>query len=471
MQPLLHKLAELESKIEAKSLMTFPTLQPPLDDQTRGSGGIIDPFDLPSDFSSRRFEHRPNRQSLGSFQSLNSQDVVVRNVKSSFRLEKPKFEFPSDSKNDGAFDESVLKFIEECSRHIEMWLHLPENENKQFEGSEVFALVSLPASVQKRVAHNLDMIYDKSEISGWSLEQIQKAKSWNRATTEMVKTSILTRRAQGVSMKDAVKTIQPPAIAWPNGTGLIHLDAFEEYKSKMTTQISRLNEGGVSLSFIAIKDAIISAIPDRDFKGELYTQFGHSGSLPGPNVSGKYAELSMKSIFDFIRAHIEIIKKKGLAQMVNKNSVSFVSTPQTNQKFGGHRSISGHQSSKVQAIDFHSEFPASDHDFWMGKELEQSNETVDEYHYVNTAVQSAKSKDCRFQGIGPDGKLICPYLGNPESARCGFIHPAKELDLKGKGVSKSTPAQSKKIHNTTVGLGIQYTDVTDPIDNGDSSEF
>ena len=53
----------------------------------------------------------------------------------------------------------------------------------------------------------------------------------------------------------------------------------------MTTQISRLSAGGVSLSFISIKDAIISAIPDRDFKGELYTQFGHVGSLPGPTAT------------------------------------------------------------------------------------------------------------------------------------------------------------------------------------------
>jgi hypothetical protein len=122
---------------------------------------------------------------------------VARVVKSSFRLDKPKFEFPTDPKNDGAFDESVLKFIEECDRHIEIWLNLPENEGKQFEGSEVFALVSLPAPVQKRVAHNLEKIYEKSELVGWSVKQIQAAKYWNQASTEEVKHAILVRRAQG----------------------------------------------------------------------------------------------------------------------------------------------------------------------------------------------------------------------------------------------------------------------------------
>ena len=467
------RFAQLDSKIEAISLHAVPKFQSSFDNPARGGGDSADPFESPTEFSSRsRIDHKPNRQSFGSSESHSSQDVVVRNVKSSFRLDKPKFEYPADTKNDGAFDESVLKFLDECEHHIEMWCNLPENKHKDFEGSEVFAIVSLPLAVQKRVAHNLEMIYEKSEISGWTVEQVQKAKTWNKATTAEVKKIILTRRAKGVARKEAVKTIQPPAIAWANGAGFIHLDAFEEYKSKMTTQVSRLHQGGVSLSFISIKDAIISAIPDREFRIELYTQFGHSGSLPGPNASGELEEFSMKSIFDVIRAHIEVLKQKGLAQTVNKNSVSFVSTPQTHQKFGGHRSFSGQPPSRVQAIDYQPEFPEPDRHFWTGKELlEQSADECDEYRHVNTAVQAAKSKDCRFQGIGPDGKVLCPYLGNPETARCGFLHPAKELDLKGKGVSKSTPAQPKKVHNAFGGLGIQYADDSDPLETFESSDL
>ncbi len=462
----------LDSKIEALSLSLVSKLQSPAEVKLRQASVAAEDFESPVEFRfGSRAEHRPARQSFGSLHSQNSQDVVVRNVKSSFRLEKPKFEFPSDPKNDGAFDESVLKFIEECNRHIEMWLNLPENEDKHFEGSEVFALVSLPASVQKRVAHNLEMIYDKSEISGWTLEQIQKAKSWNRATTDEVKKLILTRKAQGISRKDAVRTIQPPAIAWPSGTGFIHLDAFEEYKSKLTTQISRLSEGGVLLPFIAIKDAIISAIPDRDFKIELYSQFGHSGSLPGPDTSGAIVELSMKSIFDVIRSHIVVLKQKGLAQMVNKNSVSFSSisphTPQTSRKFGNHGPPPSHFSARaVQAIGFQPEFPDSDREFWSRcavdtVETEISADDSDEFHQVNALVQKAKSKECHHQGIGPDGKLLCPYLGNPDSAHCGFIHPAKELELKGRGVSKSTPFKPKTVHNIVSGLGIDYAHESD----------
>jgi hypothetical protein len=438
--------------------MSVQNFKPSSQDQQTGVS-VEDSFHSPLEFASRpRFEHRPSRQSLGSSRSLDQQDVV-KVVKSSFRLEKPKL----DLKNDGAYDESVLKFIDDCERHIEIWCSLPENDGKDFEGSEVFALVTLPAAVQKRVAHNLEMIYEKSEIAGWTLEQIQKATYWNRASTAEVKQTLLERRAKGIAKKQAVRTIQPPAIAWPNGAGFIHLDAFEEYKSKMTTQISRLSAGGVSLSFICIKDAIISAIPDRDFKGELYTQFGHAGSLPGPNASGVSEEFSVKSIFDFIRAHIVCIKQKGLTDTVNKSSGFFVSTPTTQRKFGGNRSFSGQPHPRAQTVDFHSEFPVSDQQFWTGHELEQSaEENDDEYTHVNTAVQSAKSKECRLKGIGPDGKLLCPYLGNPDTAKCGFLHPAKELELKGKGVSKSTPAQPRKIHHTTVGLGIQYADEAEP---------
>ena len=447
------RFTKLDSKIEALSLSSFPSPGIKFDAEARATDSFIDPVPR------SRSDHRPSRQSLGSYQSHNSQDEVTRIVKSSFRLEKPKFDYPPDLKNDGAYDESVLKFIDDCERHIEIWCSLPENKGKDFEGSEVFALVTLPAAVQKRVAHNLELIYEKSEISGWTVEQVKKAKEWNQASTAEVKQILLERRAKGIAKKQAVRTIQPPAIAWPNGAGFIHLDAFEEYKSKMTTQISRLSAGGVSLSFICIKDAIISAIPDRDFKGELYTQFGHAGSLPGPTASGVSEEFSVKSIFDFIRAHIVCIKQKGLTDTVNKNSGFFVSTPQTQKKFGGQRSFSGQSHPRAQAVDFHSEFPLSDRDFWTGNDLEQSaGEIDDEYTSVNTAVQSAKSKECRLKGIGPDGKLLCPYLGNPDTAKCGFLHPAKELELKGKGVSKSTPAQPRKVHHTTVGLGIQYAD-------------
>ena len=455
------RFTKLDSKIEALSLSSFPSPGIKFDAEARAAESFIDPVPR------SRSDHRPSRQSLGSYQSHNSQDEVTRIVKSSFRLEKPKFDYPPDLKSDGAYDDSVLKFIDDCERHIEIWCSLPENKGKDFEGSEVFALVTLPAAVQKRVAHNLEMIYEKSEISGWTVEQVKKAVEWNQASTAEVKQILLERRAKGIAKKQAVRTIQPPAIAWPNGAGFIHLDAFEEYKSKMTTQISRLSAGGVSLSFICIKDASISAIPDRDFKGELYTQFGHAGSLPGPTASGVSEEFSVKSIFDFIRAHIVCIKQKGLTDTVNKNSGFFVSTPQTQKKFGGQRSFSGQSHPRVQAVDFHSEFPLSDRDFWMGNDLEQSaGEIDDEYTSVNTAVQSAKSKECRLKGIGPDGKLLCPYLGNPDTAKCGFIHPAKEMELKGRGVSKSTPVKPKTVHNIASGLGIDYVFESDFQDDG-----
>jgi hypothetical protein len=61
--------------------------------------------------------------------------------------------------------------------------------------------------------------------------------------------------------------------------------------------------------------------------------------------------------------------------------------------------------------------------------------------------------------------VLCPYLGNPETAKCGFIHPQKELELKGKGVSKSTPAQPRKVHHVSAGLGIPYAAESD-VDDG-----
>ena len=169
------------------------------------------------------------------------------------------------------------------------------------------------------------------------------------------------------------------------------------------------------------------------------------------------------------------IKKKGLAELVNKNSVSFsFPTPPTSRKFGNHGPPSRFPSRAVQAIELDQGFPESDITFWSRAhaEAEVSAEDSDEFHQdqVNAMIQQVKSKECHHKGIGPDGKLLCPYLGNPDTAKCGFIHPAKELELRGKGVSKSTPAQPKKVHNAMGGLGIQYADDAEP-DGCEGSDF
>jgi hypothetical protein len=208
----------------------------------------------------------------------------------------------------------------------------------------------------------------------------------------------------------------------------------------------------------------------------LFAQFGHVGSLPGPTASGASEEFSMKSIFDFIRDHIVCIKQKGLTEKVNKSSGLFVSTPQTHKKFGGLRPFSGQPHSRVQAVDFHSEFPESDQSFWESRQSLVQHPAGhasddDDYTTVNAIARDAASKDCRLAGIGPDGKLICPYLGNPETAKCGFRHPPKELELKGKGVSRATPGQTKKVvHTLHQDLGISYVDDPEPSnsDNHDS---
>ncbi len=263
-------------------------------------------------------------------------------------------------------------------------------------------------------------------------------------------------------MLSAISTIQPPNIAWPNGVGFIHLEAFQEYKDKFITQVSQISEGGIQLPLVSIKDAIISAIPDHKFKAELYSNFGHAGSTPGPSASGSTRELSIKSIFDFIHVHIVIIKKKGLAGLVNSRSApsSTFSTPPTARKFMGNPSFS-----RVHTIDHtRPEFPESDQSFWESRQSHVQYPVGhasddDDYTSVNAIARDAASKDCRHVGIGPDGKLLCSYLGNPETAKCGFRHPPKELELKGKGVSRATPGQPKKVvHTLHQDLGISYVE-------------
>ena len=448
----------LDSKIEAVSL----EMQSPLPKFTSDQSPLQSSFREPN-----------HRQSLGSYHSTNSlssQELVVR--KNSFRLDKPKYEAPKDTSIDGALMDSVIKFFEDCDRYIEAWKVMAENKDKPFEGEHNFALLSLPAPVQREVAHSLDMIFSPAETVLWTVEELEEAVYWKRARTTDIRHGILARKAQGVSNQEAIKTIQYPAIAFPRGVGLIHLEAFETYKTQLVTQVSRLAEGGTVLPLVAVKDAIIAAIPDPKFRSELYSLYGNSGCLPGPTAAGDVRAFSIRQIFARIRQHIMTIKKVGLADVVNRNSLSrgmthdSVIPPSRNfggafsasHKFGNRETPSRFPARAVQAIELDHEFPETDRTFWSGAhaEAEISADDSDEFHQINAMIQQVKSKECRYKGIGPDGKVLCPYLGNPETAKCGFIHPSKELELKGKGVSKSTPAHPKKVHNVSGGLEIPY---------------
>jgi hypothetical protein len=437
-QPLVQKVATLEAKIEAQSFAEFEYLRSP----PAGHDAV------------------QGRLSLGSNRTgLSSQNSQVG--KSSFRLEKPKFEYPKDPKVDGALDESVMKFIDECESHIVIWKTLPENKEKVFEGSENFALVSLPTSVQRSLAHSMDFAYSRGDLVTMTEEESAHVTWWSTAKTESVKKILLVRQAQHQSILAAIKTIQSPEISYPKDTGFIHLQSFQDYKTRFLTQVSRLAEGGVIIPVVSIKDAIISAIPDLTFRAELYAVFGHAGSLPGPDMSGRTEEISIRGIFGYIHKHIIVIKQKGLASVVNRQSTT--STPPTARKFMRNSSFS-----KVHAIDHsRSEFPESDRVFWSKSDTAETNfsaeaEDSDEFHQVNAVIQKAKSKECNHQGIGPDGKVLCPYLGNPATAKCGFIHPSNELALKGKGVSTSKKVQ--QIVGLSAGLGISHSEDEDNAD-------
>jgi hypothetical protein len=48
----------------------------------------------------------------------------------------------------------------------------------------------------------------------------------------------------------------------------------------------------------------------------------------------------------------------------------------------------------------------------------------------------ANKEQCKRCGVGPDGKLICKFLGGPKAA-CIFSHPESDLRLKGRGVTRT----------------------------------
>ena len=55
---------------------------------------------------------------------------------------------------------------------------------------------------------------------------------------------------------------------------------------------------------------------------------------------------------------------------------------------------------------------------------------------VNTAV--ANGQNCSRCGKGPDGLLLCKFLGGPKES-CIFKHPEEDYKLKGKGFSTARP--------------------------------
>ena len=144
---------------------------------------------------------------------------------------------------------------------------------------------------------------------------------------------------------------------------------------------------------INLKDILIAALPDKFYQRELFKKYGPMGSLIIP------------TIFDEVELRITSVAKQGLRAVVNRSTrereAHFLKTPTHGKAAAVHN-----------------------------LEIE---DIVEEH--VNAAM--AGDKKCKRAGIGKDNLLYCRWLG--EKGACCFEHPASEMALKGKGVSKNSP--------------------------------
>jgi hypothetical protein len=64
------------------------------------------------------------------------------------------------------------------------------------------------------------------------------------------------------------------------------------------------------------------------------------------------------------------------------------------------------------------------------------SDELDDQMQLQAYLAVSNKEQCKRLGVGPDGKLICRYLGGPK-ASCIFSHPESDLKLKGRGVTST----------------------------------
>ncbi|MSW39039.1 MAG: hypothetical protein F2839_05260 [Actinobacteria bacterium] len=381
------------------------------------------------------------------------------------KLERPKFSVKKSKVEDGfrreiVEDSDYLDYLDDYDHYFVEWKTIPANEGLSYSNQERVPIVNLPPKYARKIANRIKVIFDRAELLDCTVRQVQSAKFWKDMTSSKLREEIGKLVEREVSFKGACDLLR--RIKFSSGYGPIDMTAFTIYQHEFKKELIRLRAGSRAPSAILLKDIIIAAYPDRMYQQELLAKFGSYGVL-----NSDPDDFAISLVFEDIETHITEITKQGLRAVVNKHlrsqesNFSSPKTPSSGNPMSGNAKFSG----RVHHTMLSELFGPPDSEFWNQTDEEYQVDQVEEEHgephdsveqqfdssqqfdesdqgkwqfSVNSAITAAAKQKCLRPGKGPDGLLLCKFLGGTGSS-CTFVHPEEDYKLKGRGFSSATP--------------------------------
>lgn len=362
------------------------------------------------------------RFSMGSASTLSQKDVGTK-------LERPKFVVEKSKLIDGIKTELVqdsdfINYLDEYDHYVEQWKSVPANEGLDYPNADKVAILNMPPKYAKKAADRIHWIYSQSELRFCTIAQVKAAKYWSDMTSEQLRFEIGKTAGSELSNKGILDTLK--RIKWNSQYGIIDMTAFANFQHEFKKTVMRIEAGEViKIEPIHMKDIVISALPDRSLQLELFSKFGQTGTM-------LVADFAINLIFDDIEKYITLISKHGLKYTVNKQN-----REREAQSFGGKKVH--HLFSELEEFDQIDSHDAED------------NEGIQDR--ANMLKTNLGSVQCRYNGVGSDGKLKCKWLASPE-ASCVFKHQESDMHLKGKGATKDIAMSQTKPHTRKVNMSL-----------------
>jgi hypothetical protein len=332
------------------------------------------------------------------------------------KMTAPKVECKDPSKIQ---PKEFLEYFENVSAFILSWENQPGNMKKKlkFEDAEKFALRNLLVPQQKQLSKLIKTIYDISELRFVAPENRGSVIFWQSVTTAMAKAKLCAKLTVASSLQNCTRELT--RIKFTSPFGLIDPSAFDDYKSRIQDCLTQQALLGFEVPEAVIKDTIIAALPDLMFQKDLYLLFGPVGVM--------FGHQTLEFLIATIELRISSVMSQNLHAVVNR------AVSDRDSKGSKFKSINA-VAVETDNEDEHS----SEGENLFGEDSVHSElpDELDDQMQLQAYLAVSNKEPCKRLGVGPDGKLICRYLGGPK-ASCIFSHPESDLKLKGRGVTST----------------------------------
>jgi hypothetical protein len=406
------------------------------------ANSVEDQFEPGVDFSFDR--RRSQRFSMGS-------NGGGRDSDGGTKIERPKFVIKLTKTEDGVKheilqDSDILDYLDAYDHFFAMWKTLPANEGLAYTNEARVPIINIPPTYAKQICRRIKCMYDATDLTFCNMGKVQKSgRSWKTLTSAELREALGQLVELEVSHKGALDALK--RIKFKSSFGPIDMTAFATYQHEFKREVLRLQSGGRALDKIQLKDIIISAYPHSQYQSELSAQYGTCGILVGD-----VQDFAINDVFDSIERHITNITREGVRSVVNKfiraqeaqNSYSPRTPSHGGARAAGTKLIHNTELSELfdnvdddaSASSHNPGFQSEDSQDLMSRSTDEHVSSDEWQMLVNTTIANGQS--CTRCGKGPDGLLLCKFLGGPKES-CIFKHPDEDYKLKGRGFSTAKP--------------------------------